>query len=65
MKHRIVHTLQKYVVNPPIKFLFAMGIAPPGCALLETTGRKTGRPRRTPVGDGLVAISSGLWLSTA
>lgn len=25
-----------------------------GWALLETTGRKTGRPRRTPVGNGLV-----------
>jgi len=60
MKHRIVHTLQKYVLNPPIKFLFAMGIAPPGYALLETTGRKTGRPRRTPVGDGLVGYQ--FWL---
>jgi deazaflavin-dependent oxidoreductase (nitroreductase family) len=25
----------------------------PGWALLETRGRRTGRPRRTPVGDGL------------
>ncbi len=52
MKHRIVHLLQKYFLNPPIKFLFAIGLAPPGYALLETTGRKTGKPRRTPVGDG-------------
>jgi hypothetical protein len=37
MKHQIVHTLQKYVLNPPIKLLFAMGVAPPGYALLETT----------------------------
>jgi len=51
MKHRIVHALQKYLLNPPIKFLFAMGIASPGYALLETTGRKTGKTRRTPVGD--------------
>jgi len=54
MKHRIVHFLQKYLLNPPIKLLFAIGLAPPGYALLETTGRKTGKPRRTPVGNGLV-----------
>jgi hypothetical protein len=54
MKHRIVHFLQKYLFNPPIKLLFAIGLAPPGYALLETTGRKTGKPRRTPVGNGLV-----------
>lgn len=54
MKRRIVHALQKYLLNPPIKLLFALGIAPPGYALLETTGRKTGKPRRTPIGDGRV-----------
>ena len=54
MKHRIVHLLQKYFLNPPIKILFAIGIVPPGYALLETVGRKTGKPRRTPVGDGRV-----------
>ena len=54
MKHRIVNALQKYLLNPPIKLLFAMGVAPPGYALLETTGRKTGKPRRTPVGDARV-----------
>ena len=42
MKHRIVHLLQKYLLNPPIKLLFAMGVVLPGYALLETTGRKTG-----------------------
>ncbi len=55
MKHRIVHALQKYLLNPPIKFLFAVGLAPPGYALLETSGRKTGKPRRTPVGKGRIA----------
>ena len=54
MKHRIVHALQKYLLNPPIKILFAMGLALPGYALMETTGCKTGKPRRTPVGDGRV-----------
>lgn len=54
MKLRIVHFLQKYLLNPPIKFLFAIGLVPPGYGLLETTGRTTGKPRRTPVGNGLV-----------
>jgi deazaflavin-dependent oxidoreductase (nitroreductase family) len=54
MKRHIVHFLQKYLFNPPIKLLFAIGTARPGYALLETTGCKTGKLRRTPVGDGRV-----------
>jgi deazaflavin-dependent oxidoreductase (nitroreductase family) len=54
MKQRIIHALQKYLLNPPIKLLFAIGVVPPGYALLETVGRKSGKPRRTPVGDGRV-----------
>jgi deazaflavin-dependent oxidoreductase (nitroreductase family) len=60
MKHRIVHALQKYLLNPPIRLLFEIGIAPPGYALLETIGRKTGKARRTPVGDGRVGYQ--FWL---
>src|ERR1700722_19880085 len=60
MKHRIVHTLQKYFLNPPIKLALAMGLPLPGYALLETKGRKSGKPRRTPVGDGL--IGNEFWL---
>jgi deazaflavin-dependent oxidoreductase (nitroreductase family) len=54
MKHRIVHGLQKYILNPPIKLLFALGMVPPGYALLETIGRKSGKSRHTPVGNGRV-----------
>ena len=54
MKREIVHALQKYLLNPPIKIMFAIGLVPPGYALLETIGRKSGKPRRTPVGDGRV-----------
>jgi deazaflavin-dependent oxidoreductase (nitroreductase family) len=43
---------KKYLLNPPVKILFAIGIARPGYALLETIGHRTGKPRRTPVGDG-------------
>jgi deazaflavin-dependent oxidoreductase (nitroreductase family) len=60
MKHQIVHVLQKYVLNPPIKMLFAIGVVPPGYALLETTGRKTGKARRTPVGDA--RVGDRLWI---
>lgn len=60
MKHRIVYVLQKYLLNPPIKFLFAIGVILPGYALLETIGRKTGKPRRTPVGDG--RIGGQFWI---
>ena len=54
IKHQVVHALQKYVLNPPIKLLFAVGIATPGYALLETTGCKTGKARSTPVGDARI-----------
>lgn len=54
MKLRVVRALQRYVFNPPIKLLFRLGAVPPGYALLETVGRCSGRPRRTPVGNGLI-----------
>jgi deazaflavin-dependent oxidoreductase (nitroreductase family) len=60
VKHQIVHTLQKYLLNPPIKFALAVGLPLPGYALLETRGRKTGNPRRTPVGDG--HVGNEFWL---
>jgi hypothetical protein len=46
MNHQIVHTLQKYFLNPTIKIALAMSLPLPGYALLETKGRKTGMPRR-------------------
>jgi deazaflavin-dependent oxidoreductase (nitroreductase family) len=52
MKRQIVHTLQKYLFNPPVKLALGTGLPLPGYALLETTGRKTGKRRCTPVGDG-------------
>ena len=60
MKHRIVHTLQKYFLNPPIKLALALGLPLAGYALPETRGRKTGKPRCTPVGDG--HIGNQFWL---
>jgi deazaflavin-dependent oxidoreductase (nitroreductase family) len=60
MKYRLIQLLQKYFLNPQVKILFAMGLALPGYALLETIGRKSGKPRRTPVGDG--RLGSQFWL---
>ena len=51
-KQQVVRVVQKYVFNPPMKGLLALGLAP-GVALLETTGRTSGKPRRNPVGKGL------------
>lgn len=49
-KRRLSRALGKYVVNPVVKI---MAGHVPWWALLETTGRKTGKPRRNPVGNGL------------
>jgi deazaflavin-dependent oxidoreductase (nitroreductase family) len=48
-----VHPLQAAVVNPLVRLAFRLGLPDPGDALLETTGRRTGEPRVTPVCDGL------------
>lgn len=50
---RFQRTLEKFVFNPPNRLLLRLGIAPRAFALLETTGRRTGRPRLSPVGSGL------------
>jgi deazaflavin-dependent oxidoreductase (nitroreductase family) len=52
-KARVVRGVQKYLLNPPVRALFALGLVPPTHVLLETTGRKSGQPRRNPVGNGL------------
>jgi deazaflavin-dependent oxidoreductase (nitroreductase family) len=49
-KRLISRALGKYVVNPVVKLVAGYV---PWWALLETTGRKSGRPRRNPVGNGL------------
>jgi deazaflavin-dependent oxidoreductase (nitroreductase family) len=51
---------QNRVVNPVIAALIARGFAPPTYALLETTGRRTGRARRVPVANGLTGDT--FWL---
>jgi deazaflavin-dependent oxidoreductase (nitroreductase family) len=52
-KRRFTTALARYLVNPLVSAAVRIGLLP-GWALLETAGRKTGRRRRTPVGNGLV-----------
>jgi deazaflavin-dependent oxidoreductase (nitroreductase family) len=54
LKQHFVGFIQRWLLNPPVRALLAVGVLPLGWALIETTGRRTGKPRRTPVGNGLV-----------
>jgi deazaflavin-dependent oxidoreductase (nitroreductase family) len=51
-KYRIITTLER-VNNRLVRFGLRAGLAPRAFALLETTGRRSGQPRHTPVGNGL------------
>lgn len=51
-KYRVVTTLER-ASNRLIRSALRTGFAPRAFALLETTGRRTGLPRHTPVGNGL------------
>ena len=49
-KRTLTSALAKYAANPLVGRVAGLV---PWYALLETKGRTSGRPRRTPVGDGL------------
>jgi deazaflavin-dependent oxidoreductase (nitroreductase family) len=59
-KHRISTSVGTRVVNPLVRRAMRHGLAPRSYAILETIGRRSGLPRRTPVGhvvdDGTVWI---------
>jgi deazaflavin-dependent oxidoreductase (nitroreductase family) len=61
-KYRIV-TAAERINNRLTRFALRRGIAPRAFALLETTGRRTGLPRQTPVGNG--CIGDTFWLVAA
>jgi deazaflavin-dependent oxidoreductase (nitroreductase family) len=44
---------ERHLANPSLRALLRLGVAPRAFALLETTGRHTGKRRLTPVGNGL------------
>ena len=60
-KRKLVTAMQVKLLNPPIRALAERGLAP-GVALLETTGRKSGEPRRTPVSQGLERGTDTFWI---
>jgi deazaflavin-dependent oxidoreductase (nitroreductase family) len=43
LKFRVVHTAQRAVINPIVRQV-------EGITMLETTGRRSGLPRHTPIG---------------
>jgi deazaflavin-dependent oxidoreductase (nitroreductase family) len=45
--------LSTRLFNPLVKAATNAGLAVPTLVILETTGRKSGRPRRTPVGKAV------------
>jgi deazaflavin-dependent oxidoreductase (nitroreductase family) len=53
VKRRVVRPLTNSVVNPLIRPVLKRGLLGGGWALLETRGRRSGRPRVVPVGNGL------------
>lgn len=52
--------VERYVLNPQMRLGLALGLAPHAFCLLETTGRRSGKRRRTPVGNGLIGTT--FWL---
>lgn len=52
-QRRLQHRLEKSLFNPAFRAALRLGIAPRAFALLETSGRRSGRRRQTPVGNGL------------
>ena len=53
LRQRIAKGFAKNGANRAYRLLFRLGFAPPGTAILETTGRRSGLVRQTPVTNGL------------
>ncbi|SDR82718.1 nitroreductase/quinone reductase family protein [Microlunatus soli] len=51
------------IVKSGMRSLLRAGLAPTAFAMVETTGRRSGLPRQTPVGNGLV--DGTFWLIAA
>jgi len=60
-RERTIRGLQKYITNPPVKLVVSLGLMPT-TALLETTGRISGKRRRTPVGNGYDHRTQTVWI---
>ncbi len=53
VKRRVSKWVTASLVNPIVRPLLERDLFPSTQALLETTGRRSGAPRRVPVGNGL------------
>jgi deazaflavin-dependent oxidoreductase (nitroreductase family) len=58
-KYRLITTLER-LNNRLTRAALRRGVAPRAFVLLETIGRRSGRPRQTPVGNGLTGDT--FWL---
>ena len=63
-KYRVITTLER-ANNRLTRSALRHGYSPPWYALLETTGRRSGQPRQTPVGVGMRAGDKVFWLIAA
>lgn len=63
-KYRLMTTLER-LNNRATRAALRHGFAPPWFALLETTGRRTGQPRHTPVGAGMRPGDKVFWIVAA
>jgi deazaflavin-dependent oxidoreductase (nitroreductase family) len=61
-KRRLSTLLTVRLVNPVVRRLAQRGLAGGAVALLETTGRRSGQKRVTPVGNGL--RGDAFWIVT-
>jgi deazaflavin-dependent oxidoreductase (nitroreductase family) len=52
-KRRLATGGAKYLLNPFVKGAARLGLPLPLVVILETTGRRSGEPRRTPVGKAI------------
>jgi deazaflavin-dependent oxidoreductase (nitroreductase family) len=48
-KRRWEILIGRHTANPMVRGMFKLGITPPGMALVETVGRRTGAIRHTPI----------------
>jgi deazaflavin-dependent oxidoreductase (nitroreductase family) len=59
-KRRVSTFMSARLLNPLVKAAANAGIPLPSLVILETTGRKSGQPRRTPVGKAVEGNT--LWI---
>lgn len=61
-KRRISRFVSNKLVNPFVRRMIELGLFPRTHAVLETRGRRSGLPRRVPVGNGL--RGDAFWIVT-